>query len=71
LVAIEPVSNFILLEQYAPNRTAAEWDAAMEQALAGLPVDLVQSTSDQAQAIRCHVEKSLGAHHSPDLFHVQ
>ncbi len=25
LVAIEPVSNFILLEQYAPDRTAANW----------------------------------------------
>ena len=24
-----------------------------------------------ARAIRCHVEKRLGAHHSPDLFHVQ
>ena len=71
LVAIEPVSNFILLERYAPKRTADEWDAAMEQALEGLPVVVVQSTSDQARAIRCHVDKSLGAHHSPDLFHVQ
>ncbi len=71
LVAIEPVSNFILLERYAPNRTAGEWDAAMAQALEGLPVEVVQSTSDQARAIRCHVEKSLGAHPSPDLFHVQ
>jgi hypothetical protein len=71
LVAIEPVSNFILLERYAPNRTAGEWDAAMAQALEGLAVAVVQSTSDQGQAIRCHVEKSLGAHHSPDLFHVQ
>ena len=71
LVAIEPVSNFILLERYAPNRTAGEWGAAMTQALEGLAVEVVQSTSDQGQAIRCHVEKSLGAHHSPDLFHVQ
>lgn len=71
LVAIEPVSNFILLERYAPHRTAAAWDTAMAQAVAGLPVEVVQSTSDQGQALRCHVEKTLGAHHSPDLFHVQ
>ncbi len=71
LVAIEPVSNFILLERYAPHRTAAEWDAAMAEALQGLPVQVLQSTSDQAQALRRHVEKTLGAHHSPDLFHVQ
>jgi hypothetical protein len=34
-------------------------------------VEVIQSTSDEAKAIRCHVEQTLGAHHSPDLFHVQ
>ena len=71
LVALEPVSNFILLEQYAPTRTAAAWQAAMAEALKDLPVQVIQSTSDEAQAIRRHVEQTLGAHHSPDLFHVQ
>ena len=71
LVALEPVSNFILLEQYASTRTAAVWQAAMTEALKELPVQVIQSTSDEAQAIRCHVEQTLGAHHSPDLFHVQ
>jgi hypothetical protein len=71
LVALEPVSNFILLEQYASTRTAAAWQAAMTEALKELPVQVIQSTSDEAQAIRCHVEQTLGAHHSPDLFHVQ
>ncbi len=70
-VALEPVSNFILLEQYAPTRTAAAWQAALVEALKELPVEVIQSTSDEAQAIRCHVEQPLGAHHSPDLFHVQ
>lgn len=71
LVALEPVSNFILLEQYASTRTAAAWQAAMAEALKELPVEVIQSTSDEAPAIRCHVEQTLGAHHSPDLFHVQ
>jgi len=44
LVAIEPVSNFILLEQYAPDRTATTWTQALETALAGLPVTVIQGT---------------------------
>ena len=30
-----------------------------------------QVTSDQASALISHTEQHLGAHHSPDLFHVQ
>jgi hypothetical protein len=59
LGGIEPVSNFILLEQYAPHRTAADWPAAMAEALADLPVQVIQSTSDEGQAIRCHVAQTL------------
>ena len=71
LVAIEPVSNFILLEQYAPDRTAATWTQALETALAGMPVTVIQGTSDEAKALRHHHEQDLGAQHSPDLFHAQ
>jgi hypothetical protein len=70
-VALEPVSNLILLEQYASTRTATAWQAARADALQELPVQVIQSTSDEAQAIRCPVEQTLGAHHSPDLFHLQ
>ena len=34
LVALEPVSNFILLEQYAKDRSSATWTQALEQAIA-------------------------------------
>ena len=71
LVAIEPVSNFLLLEQYQPQRDAATWDHCLDESLAGLPVTVVQVTSDQSKAIIAHTESHLGAHHSPDLFHVQ
>ena len=71
LVAIEPVSNFILLEQYAPDRTAATWTQALETALAGMPVTVIQGTSDEAKALRHHHEQDLRAQHSPDLFHAQ
>jgi len=71
LVAIEPVSGFILVEKYTEKRDAATWNQAMADALEGLPVKVIQSTSDEAKGIRAHVEQSLGAHHSPDLFHVQ
>jgi hypothetical protein len=71
LVAIEPVSNFILLEHYAADRTAATWTAALEGACTGLAVEVIQSTADEAKALRRHAETDLGAHHSPDLFHGQ
>ncbi len=71
LVAIEPVSNFILREQYAADRTAATWTAALREGCTGLAVEVIQSTADEAKALRRHAETDLGAHHSPDLFHGQ
>ena len=71
LVAIEPVSGLILLEQYAADRTAATWTQALETALEGLPVKVVQGTSDEAKALRRHIEKDRGAQHVSDLFHGQ
>lgn len=71
LVCIEPVSNFILLEQYAADRTAATWTQALAAACAGLSVEVIQGTSDAAKALRRHVEVDQHAQHSPDLFHVQ
>lgn len=71
LVAIEPVSDFILLEQYSEKRDAESWNTTMDVALTGLNIEVIQSTSDEAKGILSHVEKNLGAHHSPDIFHVQ
>ena len=71
LVGIEPVSNFIPLEIYAEDRSAATWTKAVNEALYDLPVEVIQGTSDEAKGIRRHIEKELGAHHSPDVFHVQ
>ena len=71
LVAIEPVSDFILVEKYAESRSAAEWTSTLQQATAGLAVKVIQSTSDEGKGIVKHVQDDLGAHHSPDLFHVQ
>jgi hypothetical protein len=70
LVAIEPVSNFILVESFVDKRDRATWDTAMKQALADLSVRVVQSTADEGTALRSHA-KGLGEHHSPDVFHVQ
>ena len=71
LVAIEPVSNFILLEKYADSRKAKEWTSSIEKATEGLPIEIVQSTSDEGKGLLKHVKKDLGVHHSPDVFHVQ
>ena len=43
----------------------------MDEALADLPVKVIQSTSDEARGIVNHAEHHLDAHHSPDIFHVQ
>lgn len=71
LVAMEPVSNFILLEEYAEKRDAKTWNKHMDEALSELPVNVVQCTSDEGKGLLNHVRHGLGAHHSPDVFHVQ
>jgi hypothetical protein len=71
LVAIEPVSNFILVERYAPRRDADTWQQAIREGIKGMPVEVVQLTSDQASGLLCCAEKGLEAAHSPDLFHGQ
>jgi len=71
LVAIEPEANFILLEKYSGGRKGSDWTEAMQDAVKGLPVEIIQSTSDEGKGILHHVKKGLGAHHSPDIFHVQ
>src|SRR5207248_9652738 len=43
----------------------------MEQALSGLHCQVIPSTSDEAPGLLAYVAHHLGAHHSPDLFHVQ
>jgi hypothetical protein len=71
LVAIEPASNFLLVEQYAEGRDAATWTAALTEALAGFPVTVVQAVGDEAKALAAHAREGLGVPHGPDLFHVQ
>lgn len=71
LVASDPVSNFILLEQLAQARDQDSWNELMAPALAQLHCEVIQSTSDEAPGILAYVAHQLGAHHSPDLFHVQ
>jgi DNA-binding XRE family transcriptional regulator len=71
LVGSEPVSNFIILEQLALARDHTTWHALMAPALAALNCQVIQSTSDEAPGLLAYVEHHLGAHHSPDIFHVQ
>lgn len=71
LVGVEPVSNYIVLEQLAAARDQDTWHELMAPALAGLNCKVIQSTSDEAPGLLAYVAHHLGAHHSPDLFHVQ
>jgi hypothetical protein len=71
LVAIDPVTGFLLVEQVAEERSAAAWTQALEHGLARLNVTVEQGTSDEAKGLLAHVQRDLGAHHSADLFHLQ
>jgi Family of unknown function (DUF6399) len=71
LVASEPTSNFLLVEQYADRRDAATWTAAIEQAVEGLPVEVVLLSSDQAKGLIACANSGLEAQHLPELFHGQ
>src|SRR5207244_12056421 len=71
LVAMEPKSHYRILEQAAQGRDQDTWQALMEQALAGLHCQVMQSTSDAAPGLLAYVEHHLGVHNSPYLFHVQ
>jgi len=71
LVAIDTSYRYIFLERYAEDRKAETWNEAINEALEGLNVSVIQCVSDQAKALVCHIEKGLGVHQAPDLFHVQ
>jgi hypothetical protein len=71
LVAVEPLSNYIILEGYAAQRDTKTWKEAVQGALSDLPVSVIQVVSDEAKALIRHAEVELGVHHSPDLFHGQ
>lgn len=70
LVAIEPVSNFILVERHAVNREAKTWNEAVNDALKHLPAEVIQVTGDEGRSLISHALKGLKVHHSPDCFHV-
>ena len=71
LVAMDPESNFIIVEHLAQARDQTTWNELMAPALAQLNCHVIQSTSDEAPGLLAYVEHYLEAHHSPDLFHVQ
>lgn len=71
LVAVEPVSNFIVVEAYRNRRDSVTWATAINAGLGGLPVHLVYLTSDQASGLVCCAESKLQIQHNPDLMHLQ
>jgi len=71
LVAIEPVSNFILVECYRDRRDADTWTQALRDGMRDMLVTVVLLNSDLARGLLCCAEKGLEVPHSPDLFHGQ
>jgi hypothetical protein len=60
---LEPVSNFLLREQDAADRTAATWTQALRAGLGGLDVMVIQGPNDEATALRRPIETDFAAHH--------
>ena len=71
LVGLEPMAGFLLVECYRDRRDADTWKEAINESTVGMPVEVIQMTSDLARALVCCAEKGLQAAHSPDLFHGQ
>ena len=68
LVAIEPVSNYILTEKYTEKRTADNWDAALQESLADLNVTVIQNVNDSGTAIKKYNEEHhKNANESPNI----
>jgi hypothetical protein len=71
LVALEPASNFILVEQYSQQRDADTWTKTLGQATADLPVTVCLLSSDRAKGLIACAEGGLEVPHLPELFHGQ
>jgi Family of unknown function (DUF6399) len=71
LVGQEPTAGFLVVECYRDQRDADTWKGAIEEGTLGMPVEVIQLTTDEARALLCLAEKGLEAAHSPDLFHGQ
>jgi hypothetical protein len=70
LVAIDVVSNYILLEKFTEDRTADTWVKEITPRINEVNVELGQVVSDLCGAIRA-CTKDMGAIHIPELFHAQ
>lgn len=71
LVAIEPASNFILVEEHSPTRDADAWTKALQEATKDLRVQVVLVCSDRAKGLLKCAKEGFEVPHSPDLMHVQ
>jgi hypothetical protein len=68
LVAIEVVSNYILLEKFTDDRKAETWCKELKPRLEKVNVELGEVVSDLCGAI-CSATEQMKAKHIPELFH--
>lgn len=71
LVAIEPMSGFLLVECHREHRDGDTWAKAIEEGLRDMAVEVVLLCSDRAKGLLRCAHEGLGVMHSPDLFHAQ
>lgn len=71
LVAMDPVSGFLLTQRPSASRDGATWASTLRGATAGYRVKVIQVTGDAAKGLRACAEGELGVHKSEDLLHGQ
>jgi hypothetical protein len=71
LVALEPLTGYIIEERYVDSRDAKTWAEVVVPMLEKYNIELLMCVSDQAQALQNLVKEKLKVHLGPDLFHIQ
>jgi hypothetical protein len=71
LVGMDPVSNYIFLEELADDRTAETWDKVSKEALKGLNVTVLHCVGDEAAGLIKLAKVFFNASKGSDLFHIQ
>ena len=69
LVAYDALSGYLLLQSPSPSRSALAWSSALDGAVKGLRVRVLQTVGDDALGLSTCSINGVRVVHCPDLFH--
>jgi hypothetical protein len=71
LVCGDAVSGFLFFEKYRESRSAESWNEVWKSEAGIYNLKVLQGVADAGTGLTGFLENSLGAHRSPDLFHIE